>query len=335
MDRTPVLFCDPLRPAEAGAARRMLEAEGFAFAALDGGGDPSAAVAAAEIMVVKRFAVTAEVLRSARRLRLLQKMGNSLRNVDLPAAHSAGVAVARWRMPEWIALGEHVLMLMLALNRRLLRGHAAVVNAAYRALDVTPMETDERVHAFNWMRLDLDILYGKTLGIVGVGEIGSEVALHAAGFGLRLLYHDVVPLAASEERELGVQLVPLERLFGESDFVTLHIPHVPSNDRIVNGDLLRLMKPTAFLINTCRGGVVDEEALVEALASRRIAGAGLDVFRWEPLPADSPLLRLDNVVLTPHVASAPSRGFVGRLEMVMENLRRYRRGEPVLNLAPA
>jgi phosphoglycerate dehydrogenase-like enzyme len=329
-----LLFLDAIRREERIPLESMLGHEGFELLVAQDQGEVESLVPKADVLVVRRTPATESILELAKNVRLVQKMGNSLRNVDLAAAQKRGISVATWRLVEWTAVAEHVLMLMLALNRRLLYSHAAVAMGKYQTIGISPVETDERRHAFDWMKMDrLDILYGKTLGIIGLGEIGSEVAERARCFGMRVLYYDVEPLSSFDERLLGVAFATLDTILSESDFVSLHIPHLPSTDRFVGAAALAKMKPTAFLINACRGGVVDEDALYEALSKRRIAGAGLDVFRWEPLHAESPLTKLENVIMTPHVASAPSRGIVGRLELIMENLRRLRDGQEILNLA--
>ena len=146
-------------------------------------------------------------------------------------------------------------------------------------------------------------LAGKTLGVVGLGMIGQKVARIGQGFGMRVVAHD--PLASRDTFSAhGVEPVDLEELFPMADFLTLHVPLTPETAGMVNATRLGRMKPSAYLINTSRGAVVDQAALIEALCAGRIAGAGLDVFAEEPLPPDSPLLRMDNVVLTPHMGAS-------------------------------
>ncbi len=145
-------------------------------------------------------------------------------------------------------------------------------------------------------------MHGQTLGIVGFGNIGRAVGRKALAFGLRVLAHDPYCDPRTAE-DMGVKLVPLDELLAEADYVSLNTPLTPETLHLIGAAELKAMKPTAVLINTARGPVVDEPALVEALSNGEIAGAGLDVFEEEPPPADSPLCRLDNVVLTPHVGS--------------------------------
>jgi phosphoglycerate dehydrogenase-like enzyme len=149
-------------------------------------------------------------------------------------------------------------------------------------------------------------LRGRTLGLVGLGRIGKAVAVRAAAFRMRLMAHELAP-DADFVRQHQITLLPLDKLLAESDFVSLHVPLANDTRRLIDEQALRLMKPTAFLINTSRGDVVCEEALVRALQERRIAGAGLDVFTQEPLSANSPLLRLENVVCTAHTAGTDSQ----------------------------
>jgi len=154
-------------------------------------------------------------------------------------------------------------------------------------------------------------VYGKTIGIVGLGRIGSAVAKRAKGFGMKILYHNTKP-SPEQERTLGAEYRSLEGLLKESDIVSLHVPLNDSTRNIIGEKQLKLMKPTAFLINTSRGAIIDEAALFKALQEKWIGGAALDVFPKEPIDVNNPLLKLDNIVLTPHMASA---GFETRYKM--------------------
>jgi phosphoglycerate dehydrogenase-like enzyme len=174
-----------------------------------------------------------------------------------------------------------------------------------------PILTDQRKYTYNWIGLeDFGTLYGKTAGLIGLGLIGRATADRLRAVGMRLLYTQRNRLDPATEARYGVQWRELDDLLRESDFVSLHhrFQEGPDgNDNHIGAREFALMKPTAYLVNTARGRLVDEDALLEALRSRQIAGAGLDVFRYEPLPADHPLFELagDNVILTPHVAGAP------------------------------
>ncbi len=175
------------------------------------------------------------------------------------------------------------------------------------------------------------VLYEKVLGINGVGEIGFAVAERAKKFGMKIIYHDTYRLPQSCEEKLDATYVPLETLLKEADYLTLHAPHTKETEKMISTRELSLMKKSAFLINCSRGGVVDEDALCKALEENSIAGAGLDVYFLEPIPKDNPILKLKNVVLTPHIATVPKlakRDF----ERICSNILRVANGEKALNV---
>jgi phosphoglycerate dehydrogenase-like enzyme len=170
-------------------------------------------------------------------------------------------------------------------------------------------------------------VHGATLGIVGFGRIGREVARRGRGFGMNVLYHDVHPATPEEEAELGARGVELDELLRDSDFISLHVNLTPETHHLVDADALRAMKPSAVLVNTSRGPVVDPDALTDALRDGEIFAAGLDVTDPEPLPADHPLVSLPNCVVVPHIASA-SRVTRGQMaSMAAANLLAGLRGE--------
>lgn len=210
-----------------------------------------------------------------------------------------------------VGVAEHTILLMMALGRQLLDVTARTQAQAWLPERSAPILTDQRRYTYNWIGLqEFGVLYRKTLGIVGLGLIGWAVAQRARAFGMKVLYTQRTRLDAASEAALGVQWRTLDDLLAASDFVSLHhrFQEGPEgNDKQIGAHELALMKPTAYLINTARGRLVDEDALVDALQSGQIAGAGLDVFRYEPLPSDHPLLALAGarLILTPHVAGAP------------------------------
>lgn len=218
--------------------------------------------------------------------------------IDLPNTALVGVA-------------EHTVMLIMALSRHLLAVIRQTNTQQWLPERSQPILTDQRRYTYNWIGLqEWGTLYGKTVGLVGLGLIGRATAARLRGFGMRLLYTQRHRLDPLSEARCGVQWREFDDLLAESDFVSLHhrFQEGPEgNDGHIGERELALMKPTAYLINTARGRLVDEDALVAALRRGQIAGAGLDVFRYEPLSADSPLFALagDNVILTPHVAGAP------------------------------
>jgi phosphoglycerate dehydrogenase-like enzyme len=226
---------------------------------------------------------TERVFRAAPDLRIVARYGVGYDKVDVAAATRHGVAVAMAFGTNHEAVADSTLTLMAAVVGNVVRHHVRVSRGDWR-MDIHPG------------------LWRATVGIVGLGRIGKAVARRCRGFAMRILAYDVVPDVAFA-RENEIAFVPLETLLREADVVTLHAPHTPETEDLMNRERLALMKATAYLVNTARGGLVDEAALFEALASGRLAGAGLDVFKNEP-PTTSPLLGLDNVVLSPHCAGS-------------------------------
>jgi glyoxylate reductase len=174
-------------------------------------------------------------------------------------------------------------------------------------------------------------IYDSTISIVGAGRIGYAVAKRAKGFNMKILYYDVIP-RPEMEKEFDAKRVDIDTAFREADFISVHVPLMKETHHLVNEDRLKLMKKTAYLINNSRGPVVDEKALYTALKEGRIAGAGLDVFEQEPTPVDNPLLKLDNVVVAPHISSASIETRAKMSEMVADNLITFFEGKKPPNL---
>jgi lactate dehydrogenase-like 2-hydroxyacid dehydrogenase len=222
-------------------------------------------------------------------VRVIADVAVGFDNVDLAAATRHGILVTNTPDVLTDTTADLAFALMLAAARRIVEGHRFV-------------------HSGQWKSWAIDLLAGhdvhhKTLGILGMGRIGQAVARRARGFSMRILYNDARRAPEAVERELGLEFADLERLLREADFVSLHVPLLPATRHLIGAAELALMKPTAILVNTARGPVVDEAALAEALAAGRIGGAGLDVFEREP-EVDARLLALDNVVVEPHIGSA-------------------------------
>ncbi len=262
--------------------------------------------------------IDAEVFDAAPKLRIVSQYAVGYDNIDVKEATKRGIYVTNTPGVLTETVADFTFALMLAVARRV-------------------VEADKYVREGRWkvawhplMMLGSDV-YGRTLGIVGMGRIGSAVARRAKGFGMRILYYDSVR-REELERELGAEFVDLDRLLEESDYVSLHVPLTPETYHLIGEEQLRKMKPTAFLINTARGKVVDQKALYRALKEGWIAGAGLDVFEQEPIPPDDPLLKLDNVVLAPHAASASHETRSRMAEMVAENLIAFLNGKVPPNL---
>jgi phosphoglycerate dehydrogenase-like enzyme len=250
----------------------------------------------------------AAMLRRAGRLKLLMSPGAGTDGIDLGTASECGISVAATVCGNIDEVAEHTFLLMLAVNR-----HLAGLDAAIRG-GSWPM--------WEW-RMKSYTLAGKSLGIVGLGRIGRAVATRANSFGMKVGYFDL-------EQKPGFAFLELNELLRASDYVSLHMPLTHANRGFLNADRIAAMKPGAVLINTARGELVDEAALARALADGRLAGAGLDVFEKEPPDRSNPLLKLSNVVLTPHVASGTVDSLRRKAAQYAENIRRVLAGrEPI------
>jgi D-3-phosphoglycerate dehydrogenase len=238
--------------------------------------------------------VTRKVIEAADRLKVISKFGTGVDNIDVQAATERGIIVTSAPGANSESVADMTFALILAVARNL--------PSAFN-----------RVRGGEWPLMVGTEVYGKSLGLIGLGEIGRRVARRASAFSMNILAHDVFP---DEEfiRERRITLVPLETLLQESDFVSVHVPLTENTKHLIGRKELEMMRPSAFLINTARGGIVDEDALYEALGSGRIAGAGFDVLESEP-PADRRLLRLDNFILTPHI-SPFTKEAIARVEQV-------------------
>ncbi|MCE5261141.1 MAG: phosphoglycerate dehydrogenase [Euryarchaeota archaeon] len=229
--------------------------------------------------------VTAEVIEAGKRLRVIGRAGVGVDNVDVEAATRRGVLVMNTPAANIISAAEHTMAMMLTLARNIPRADASVKAGKWERSKFTGVE-----------------LMGKTLGIVGIGRVGGEVAKRAKAFQMKLVGYD--PYISQELAvKLGVRILPLEKVLEEADFITIHTPLTPTTHHLIGREQLALMKPSAFVVNCARGGIIDEDALYEALKDRRIAGAALDVFEDEP-PKGSKLLTLDNLVATPHLGAS-------------------------------
>jgi D-3-phosphoglycerate dehydrogenase len=236
-----------------------------------------------EAIVVGVQRITREMLQNSS-VKIIAKHGVGVDNIDLEAATELGIPVTVTPNANAVSVAELTIGFIFALSKKLIDLH----NNLYQ----------KRQFVSN---VGLE-LHGKILGIVGFGSIGKEVAKRALCLGMRVLVYDPY-VEESNLRELGVEKTELDELLRQSDFVSLHVPLNESTRHLIDREKISLMKRTAYLINTARGGVVDEKALAEALKSGQIAGAALDVFDVEPLPADSPFFDCPNVIMTPHVGA--------------------------------
>jgi len=230
---------------------------------------------------------TRKVFAANPHLKVVARVGVGYDAVDVQAATDHGVVVTIAPGTNQHSVSEHCFMLILALARNLMAQHPFIRDGG-------------------WPRQANQPLRGKTLGLVGLGRIGQSMTHRAHAFGMKVIAYDPFPDTAFASKN-NVPFVGLDDLLREADYVSLHLPAIPATHRLINAERLRLMKPTAFLINTARGAVVDEVALYEALRDKRIAGAGLDVFDEEPPRPDNPILKLDNVVMTSHTAGVDTQ----------------------------
>ena len=309
------------RSADAEEVTRELVPSGFELVvAPEGSPEYRAALGAAEYLIcVPSLTLDDAFYAAAPHLKVVQLLSAGYDNCDIAAARRAGVPIANNGGANAIAVAEHTMLLMLAVCRRLVWQHTSVASGRWRGNDAPPRLLE---------------LHGKTLGIVGLGTIGKKVARLAAAFGMRVHYYDIARLAEDAEDALGVRFRLLPEVLSGADVLTFHVPLTASTRRMIGAAELGRMRPSAILINTCRGPVIDEGALYEALREGRLTGAGLDVFAEEPPDSNNPLLGLDNVVLTPHLAGPSFESLHARLRNAFDNIERVARGEKPLWVIP-
>ena len=249
----------------------------------------------------------------ATRLRLIQKIGVGVNTIDLDAAKARGIAVCNMPGTNTRAVAEMTLLLILACLRRL-----PLVDRAIREGRGWQLGSE--------LQESYGELAGRTVGLVGYGAVGQTLAPGLAALAAKVLYTDIAPNPA----EPGA-FRTLDDLLKEADIISLHVPLTPETAKLIDRRRLESMLPGAILINTARGGLVDQPALIEALQSGRLGAAGLDVFHPEPVDADEPLLKLDNVVLTPHLAWLTTGTWRRSLEVAVENCRRLSAAETLLH----
>ena len=258
------------------------------------------------------IAVSSKVMEALPDLRIVGVCRAGLENVNVPKATERGVLVFNVMGRNAHAVSDFAVGMMLAECRNIARAHYAIKNGTWRKTFVNSNNVPE--------------LGGKTIGLVGFGFIGSLVAKKLSGFDVKVLVHD--PYAKPERiKAAGCTPAGLEEVFKNSDFISLHARLTDENKKMVNAGLISLMKPTAYLINTGRAGLVDADALAVALKEGKIQGAALDVFNTEPIPADSPFLELDNVTLTTHIAGTTSDALTNSPFLLMEDIAKFMKGE--------
>ncbi len=257
--------------------------------------------------------ITAKLISRAKSLKLIQLCGSGYETVDLAAASKAGVPVARSAGQNSKAVAQLAFVAMTILNRRILEADREIKKGNYQAI----RETVRREGTYELENLNL--------GIVGVGPLGKEMAKIGQFFGAKLYYFDVIRLTPEQEKELGLTFTELDELIKLADVLTLHVPLNAKTRNMIGSRELSMMKPSALLINTSRGALIDETALIDALKTRRLKGAALDVFDPEPLPSDHPFLSLppdvqERLILTPHLGGTTKQSQTRMFQEAVNNL---------------
>ncbi len=258
--------------------------------------------------------------KSAPNLKLVQLLSAGYDRCDIEAARRAGVPICNNGGANSTAVSEHAILLMLAISRRIVWQHENVAAGRWRG------NNQEEIKLYE--------LRGRKLGIIGLGTIGKKTARLAKAFGMDVQYYDTTRLTEDEADALGVRFALFDEVLRTSDLVSLHVPLTPETRHMIGAAEFKRMKPTAYLINTCRGPVVDEPAMIEALSNGTIAGAGLDVFDQEPPPPNNPLFGLKNVILTAHFAGPTWDNQFTRFRNGFDNCQRVIRGEKPLWIIP-
>lgn len=257
------------------------------------------------LIVRSETKVTNEILEGATKLRVIGRAGVGVDNIDVPAATMRGVVVMNAPDGNTITTAEHTIALLISLARSIPQANSSLKSGRWERKKFIGVE-----------------LQGKTLGIVGLGRIGRVVATRARAMGMTIVAYD--PFIAQEQaRDLEIELATLDEVYSRADFLTVHTPLTAETRGIINSEVLARMKPGARIINCARGGLVDEDALCEAIKNGTIAGAALDVFSQEPPPSDHPLLGLDQVIVTPHLGASTTEAQEGVALTVAEQMRDY------------
>jgi len=266
-----------------------------------------------------RVAITEEFLGSAPRLRFIQQPSVGYQHIDLNACQQRGVAVANTPGVNDVAVAEHTLMLALALLKKAFYAHRQTSQGEWAQRELM------------WERGVFE-LQGKNYGVIGMGRIGRELAKRLTVFETQTFYYDPIRLSPSDESALKVQYKVLDDLLRISDVVSLHVPLTEQTRGMIGERELSLMKFSAILINVARGECLDEAALARRLREKKLGGAGIDVFSVEPIPRDHPLLGLENVILTPHIAGTTMEVRERVVKMAVANMVRVLQGEEPLNV---
>lgn len=259
--------------------------------------------------------VTAEIIEAAGKLKVIGRAGVGLDNVDLPAATKKGIVAMNTPAGNTTSTAEHTMSMILALSRNIPQACASIKAGKWERSKFEGVE-----------------LYGKTLGVVGLGRIGSTVAKFAKSFGMKVIVFDPY-LSMEAASKLGVEMVELQKLIAEADYITIHIPKTAETSSLIGDKEFERMKKNVRLVNCARGGIIDERALIRALETKKIAGCALDVYEAEPPDFTSPLFKFDNCICTPHLGASTSEAQVNVAVEVAESVRDALLGKGIINAA--
>ena len=275
------------------------------------------ALAEAECLIVATFPVTREFLAKMPKLKLVQRAGIGLDNVDMVAASEKGIHVCNTPGVNAVSVAEMTIGMILGLFRKIPLLDRATKDGQWLMWEYRP---------------EMFEMQGKVHGILGMGNVGKEVAKRSAAFGTKILYTNMEPLSAEEEAMYNAKFSNLEEILEKSDIISVHVPLLPSTRNLIGEEEIAKMKPTAVLVNVARGNIIDEAAVAKALQEGRLLGAGFDAFAAEPPEADNPLKNCSNAILTPHVAGGTRDVLEAGIARCVENAYRLSEGEKPLHI---
>lgn len=274
-------------------------------------------LAEAKYLITAAYPIGRQLLQKAPKARLILKTGSGVDNIDLAAAAEMGIQVVSTPGANSVSVAEMTIGMILCL---------------YRKLHFLDGETKQGKWLMFEHRPFMFEMRGKVHGILGIGNVGKEVAKLSKAFGTKVVYYDPFKLSAEKEKELDMAYLPLNELLSSADIITLHVPLLPETRNMIGEKEFKLMKRNAIIVNVARGNIIDEQALASALEEGRLLGAGLDTFAVEPIKVDSPLLRFDNVLTTPHIAGGTRDVLEIVLRLSFENIAKMEAGEKPDNL---
>ena len=310
-----IAFLTPMAPVTLEAVRQLLPpACTIAFAQTSTKAEQLKLLADADVVMIAGTFIEGDVIRQAPRLKMIQKWGIGVDKIDLLAAKERNVLVAITSGATSIPVSEHTLLLMLAVSRRLPLAHRSLGQGQWMAAD---------------LRTVCSKLDGKTVGLFGFGGIAQQVAKRLKGFDVDVMYHSRTRVASDIEARLQARYVDFDTLVANSDILSLHAPLSPQTHHRFNADICAKMKRGAILINTARGELIDEPALIRALQQGQLSGAGLDTFEAEPPSAENPLFQMDQVVVTPHSAGGVYDNLPNLVGHMFRNIELFQRGLPI------